>query len=398
MIHTQSVNSGQHPEPLVPAPIADALYVELAATTDDIVNAVATQFPAFAEAFQSEMGQAGITAVNTMLAGFLATTCGPRPDRQPVDIAAVHQAAFALGRYQANVGRSIDPINAAFRLGARIAWRHWSTVAQAHDMSTAGIVRFAELHFDYLDDLADACVSGHANELATASRRRQRQLEKLTEQLLLGAASDEILETVRLAGWQSPDAMIAIVLPRADAHNVVPLLDNQTLRASGDLLPGPAHSGLTVLLVPLTAAAPRAALIQRLAGIQAAIGPEQPWLDVKYSAELAARAWKCCKPESWPIDTDRSLAALVIHADLPTRERQRAAALAPFDHLRADARARYEETLRAWLLHQGRREDVARHLVLHPQTVRYRMDRIREILGDGLSDPNRVLDFVIALA
>jgi DNA-binding PucR family transcriptional regulator len=37
-------------------------------------------------------------------------------------------------------------------------------------------------------------------------------------------------------------------------------------------------------------------------------------------------------------------------------------------------------------------------LVLHPQTVRYRMDRIREILGAGLSDPNRVLDFVIALA
>jgi DNA-binding PucR family transcriptional regulator len=81
-----------------------------------------------------------------------------------------------------------------------------------------------------------------------------------------------------------------------------------------------------------------------------------------------------------------------------TWQRQRAAALAPFDHLRADTRARYEETLRAWLLHQGRREDVARHLVLHPQTVRYRMDRIREILGDDLSDPNRVLDFVIALA
>jgi sugar diacid utilization regulator len=122
----------------------------------------------------------------------------------------------------------------------------------------------------------------------------------------------------------------------------------------------------------------RAALIRRLVGVQAAIGPEQPWLGVNYSAALAARAWECLKPESWPVDTEQSLAALVIHADQQTRDLQRARALAPFVHLRADTRARYEETLRAWLLHQGRRADVARHLVLHPQTVRYRMDRIRE--------------------
>ena len=392
------MNLDQHAEPLVAAHIADALYVELPSVTDDIVNAVATQFPVFAEPFESELGKVGIAAVNTMLSGFLATACGPGPDRQSVDIAAVHQAAFDLGRYQARVGRSIDPINAAFRLGARVAWRRWSAIVQARDMNTSGIVSFAELHFDYLDDLADACVSGHANELATASRRRELQREKLAEQLLLGVAREEIVETARLARWQSPDSMIAVVVPRADAHNIVPLLDNRALRASADLLPGRAHSGRTVLLVPVTPPVPRDALIGRLAGVQAAVGPEQPWLDVKYSAALAARAWECCKPQSWPIDTEKSLAVLVIHADPQTWERHRAAALAPFDHLRVDTRARYEETLRAWLLHQGRREDVARHLVLHPQTVRYRMDRIREILGDDLSDPNRVLDFVIALA
>ncbi|MEU5758433.1 helix-turn-helix domain-containing protein [Nocardia sp. NPDC047648] len=54
--------------------------------------------------------------------------------------------------------------------------------------------------------------------------------------------------------------------------------------------------------------------------------------------------------------------------------------------------------MRAWLLHQGRREDVARHLVIHPQTVRYRMDGIRELLDDELTDPGRVLELIIALA
>ena len=33
------------------------------------------------------------------------------------------------------------------------------------------------------------------------------------------------------------------------------------------------------------------------------------------------------------------------------------------------------ETLRAWLLHQGRREAVAGALFVHPQTVRYRLNR-----------------------
>ncbi|MEZ0363837.1 PucR family transcriptional regulator [Mycobacterium sp. pUA109] len=397
-IHTGGMNSAAHASPLVPASTAEALFRRLPTTTADIVEAVTRQLPIFADALQSELGKVAQAAIDTMLAGFLGAACGSGPDRQTVDIGAVQQAAFNLGRYEARIGRSIDPLNAAFRLGARIAWRHWSTVAQDHDMNTADIVRFAELHFEYLDDLADACVSGHADELATASRRLQRQREQLAEQLLLGAGSEEIMETARLARWQTPATMVAIVLARADTHHVIPLLDDRTLRSNEDLLPGLERSGLTTLLVPVTTATPRPALIRRLTDVQAAVGPEQPWLDVKYSAALAARARKCCQPESWPIDTEKTLAELVIHADPQTRERQRAAALAPFDHLRADTRARYEETLRAWLLHQGRREHVARQLVLHTQTVRYRMDRIREILGDDLNDPARVLDLVIALA
>ena len=56
------------------------------------------------------------------------------------------------------------------------------------------------------------------------------------------------------------------------------------------------------------------------------------------------------------------------------------------------------ETLRAWLLHQGRRDDVAARLFVHPQTVRYRMGQLRELYGDRLEDPATVLDLTLALA
>ena len=61
--------------------------------------------------------------------------------------------------------------------------------------------------------------------------------------------------------------------------------------------------------------------------------------------------------------------------------------------------AHYElaETLRSWLLHHGRREEIAAELFVHPQTVRYRMGQLREAYGDRLDDPATVLALTVAL-
>ncbi|MEU5758430.1 helix-turn-helix domain-containing protein [Nocardia sp. NPDC047648] len=384
--------------PLVPPDIATALHAALNAAADEIFESVPRELPVYAEVLATELGGLVKAAIKTMLAGFLLVACGKPDTRRAVDPVDVEEAAFRLGQYEAQVGRPIDSLNASFRLGARIAWRHWSATAQAHGMSTVDIAAFAELNFYYIDTLADAAVSGHADELASAGRQRQRAREYLAEKLLGGDDMTELLAAARLADWRPPESMVAIALPRAETHIAVPALDARTLQAGAESLPGPARPDMAVLLVPIGAGAARDALLERVGGLRAAVGPEQPWLDVRYSAALAARAWEHHGRESWPADTESELAALVVHADPLTRARHRADTLAPFDHLRADTRARYEETLRAWLLHQGRREDVARYLVLHPQTVRYRMDRIREILGDRLTDPERVLDLIIALA
>jgi DNA-binding PucR family transcriptional regulator len=76
----------------------------------------------------------------------------------------------------------------------------------------------------------------------------------------------------------------------------------------------------------------------------------------------------------------------------------RAQALGPLRDLRPSTADRLSETLRAWLLHQGRRDDVASALHIHPQTVRYRMTQLRDLYGDRLDQPETVLALTIALA
>jgi DNA-binding PucR family transcriptional regulator len=72
--------------------------------------------------------------------------------------------------------------------------------------------------------------------------------------------------------------------------------------------------------------------------------------------------------------------------------------LRPLTDLPPATAQRLAETLRAWVLHRGNRDAVAAELVVHPQTVRYRMGQIRDIYGPRLNDPRTTIDVVVALA
>ena len=99
-----------------------------------------------------------------------------------------------------------------------------------------------------------------------------------------------------------------------------------------------------------------------------------------------------------PVDSEEHLTTLVLGADPEALADLRARVLAPLAGMRAGTGERLAETLRSWLLHQGRREQVAADLVVHPQTVRYRMTQLRDLYGDRLSDPATVLELTVALA
>ena len=71
--------------------------------------------------------------------------------------------------------------------------------------------------------------------------------------------------------------------------------------------------------------------------------------------------------------------------------------LAPLDGLTDGKRQTMEATLAAWLRHWGQRAPMAHELSVHPQTVGYRVGRLRELFGDVLEDPDARFDLELAL-
>ncbi len=60
-------------------------------------------------------------------------------------------------------------------------------------------------------------------------------------------------------------------------------------------------------------------------------------------------------------------------------------------------RERLLQTLRAWLDHQRHTPRVAAELHVHPQTVRYRLARLRELLGAALDGTDGRFELQMAL-
>jgi DNA-binding PucR family transcriptional regulator len=71
--------------------------------------------------------------------------------------------------------------------------------------------------------------------------------------------------------------------------------------------------------------------------------------------------------------------------------------LSALDELTPKGRARMAETALAYVREGGNAAAMARALDLHPQTVRYRLARLRDLLGDQLDDPDARLELELAL-
>ena len=153
------------------------------------------------------------------------------------------------------------------------------------------------------------------------------------------------------------------------------------------------------LLVPDAEGRSRPALMRSLREAEAVVGPARPWdeVDSSYARALRARQLGLAGGEDGPLDTEERLPELVLRADETALADLRAQALAPLADLSESAREKLTETLRSWLLHQGRRDAVAAELFVHPQTVRYRMTQLRELYGARLEEPATVLALVLAL-
>jgi hypothetical protein len=374
---------------LLPQEAVAEIRLQLAAVAERVVTAIIEEVPSYEDAFSGPMGETIRNAVQLALGGFLSLAGGRRGSDPRTPAAPAVEGAYQLGRGEARSGRSTDALLSAYRIGARVSWREMSTTAVQSGLDAETLVSFAELVFAYIDELSAASIAGHTDELATTGRVRQRLQERIAHHLLTGAPPETVTKAAERAEWKTPTTLTAVIVAESQVRPVLSALSSRTLQAGE----APGLDDAALLLVPDAHGRRRNALLTAIKDREAVAGPPRPWMEV---ASSYARALRGRELGLGP-DTEARLTELVLTADPEALSDLREQALAPLAEVRPGTADKLTDTLRAWLLHHGRREAVAEALFVHPQTVRYRMGQLRELYGDRLDEPEFVLLLTVAL-
>jgi DNA-binding PucR family transcriptional regulator len=170
----------------------------------------------------------------------------------------------------------------------------------------------------------------------------------------------------------------------------------------------PADSLATVLggdgcvLFPDPGGPRRQKLLERAArGSTLVLGPAGGLTELATSWALARSALRAVQGGALRatgfLSVDDHLADLLLFEGAALAGRIAARRLTPLESLTEKARGRMSETALAYVRHGGNSVAMAAELYLHPQTVRYRITRLRELLGDQLDDPDARFELEIAL-
>jgi hypothetical protein len=193
-----------------------------------------------------------------------------------------------------------------------------------------------------------------------------------------------IAELAERAGWAIP-AEVTVVVARARVRPVLTALSGDVLTDLDGTEPR--------LLIPGPFTPERRAMTEAaLPGERIAVGVTVPLDEAADSFRWAVRALTLA--EGGVIDgrvtlCEEHLLTLWLMADprlIEELAEQRLAGLAGMPSAKQKA---LTETLRVWLESWSTAAEVGGRLHVHPQTVRYRLNQLKETMGDRFTDPGR---------
>ncbi len=368
----------------LPPRVAEVLEPELPAITREILVAIGQEVPEYARPLESAFGEALRGGVDEALRRFVNLVRDP--DFTDDD---AREASVALGRAELRAGRTLDALQAAYRVGARVAWRRLAAASHAAGVDQATAARLAEAIFAYIDGLSADSVEGYAQAQADRAGERDRRRTELLAALLGRAPGADSQGLARALGWPLPRSAAVMVCPSDRLAGLARRLGTDVLAAHLD--------GLGCVIVPDAEGPGRDELLRvAAAGRRAAIGPDVLLAQLPVSWRLAMASLELADGDSLAI-ADEHLSTLITRLAAPVVERVAQTRLAPLRGLTPAARERMTATALAYVQHAGNAAAMARALHLHPQTARYRIARLRELLGDQLDDADARFELEAAL-
>jgi len=380
----------QRPWQALDPAVGRALAPVLAVLAEEITAAIAEVIPAYRQPMGEAFGRGVRDAIEETLSQFLTQLGRPASGERPG-----RDVYLALGRGEFRAGRPLDALQEAYRIGARVAWRRLSAAAIAAGLEGETLAQLAESIFAYIDEISAESVEGYASAQAASAGERSRGRQALVRMLVAGDADPaEAQAAAAAAGWPIPRRLAAIAADHRDAERFAAIVGEDALTA-------PVEDLVCALVGDLEAPGRLERIARAVEGRRVALGPSVPW---QQAARSWARAASCVRlAGAGVLRSDRLLIAreqlgvLALHAD-PGLVRELAdERLAPLGHLTPAGRERLEATLLAWLRRQGNVAEVAAELHVHPQTVRYRLTRLRECFGAMLDQPDARFELELAL-
>jgi hypothetical protein len=375
----------------LPPSVAEALRRELPPLAEEILAVIAVEVPAYARPLEGKFGAGVNRGVQIALSHFLELAEG-EPGASP---ALGRELYVDLGRAEVRAGRPLDALLTAYRVGARVSWGRLAEVGLRSGLDGPALVALAAAVFAYIDELSAASAQGFAAEQSALAGDRDRRLRSLALLLVGGAPAAQLDAAADSAGWAPPATLTPVLVPGPGALDLAGRWDDRSLVVDEE-------DGALLLLPDVDGPGRHARLDRLLGGRAAVVGLPAPWAGVSLAVPLLRRAAALVAagelPSGRPVSVEDELGRLVVHADPAALAELRHRRLAPFADLTERGRERLLPTLASWLRHQGDRQAVALELAVHPQTVRYRVGLLRDLLGDALDDPQHRFELALVLA
>jgi hypothetical protein len=381
---------GPNPTPSELVEVLDGILPEIVGELIEELRGEWPTYAAFLDAHREDTVEPARLALRRLVANVA------RGDVHVDATDSVVQAFEEVGRLEARAGRELSSLLAAYRLGARTAWRHLARSANAWAVPGPVLAAIAEAVFLIVDELSSTSAQGYLDEQRRSVDARERHRAELVDLLFTAdAGSARLRRVATAAAWPLPDTA-CLVLTRDEVRSADLIsirLGSAALPirrggASGVVLPNPRLSSRRALLARLlTGTGAVVGLEVELAGLTASLGR------VLHAVSLAQRGVLGADP----LFLDEHLAMLLVHSDEDLLAQLVARALRPLDELPPGPRRRLTETLKAWLDTTCDTQRTARLLRVHPHTVHYRLAQLRHHFGNRLDDADARLELAIAL-
>ncbi|TWP37675.1 PucR family transcriptional regulator [Leekyejoonella antrihumi] len=372
-------------------------------------DALAGSWPDYAEYIEEHLDQLSSAAdlvVPRLLSGMPASAAGAPSGERLVPIGGdgadvvdrdpmIANLFEQVGRMHFLRGQDLTSLLTAYQSGAQVAWDHIARAAMSAGLGTQHVSDLAETLFLLVHDISVCTSRGFVSEQSDSAMATQRARAELTGALMSTVAdSFSIQQAAERASWAVPESAAFVIVGLESDDHV-----GHGMRSDPEWL-FVRVEGVVGLIVPWVAGV-RARLARVLEGQGVVVGPPVPVVRLRGSFSVARSVLRLKRAgliEGDVTFADDHLDVLLIHRQPQVLEALRRRVLAPMDDLPEATRDRLLDTLTAWLLHLGSRAAVADELHIHPQTVRYRLDQLREVFGDALDSPRERAKLFLVLA